>query len=234
MFSKKLLKKKNKPIFMKTKESVLERVIKEVPNSPHPSPFQIKDIIPSFDGPWFDVGRRAIQIIEEKEEIKEFTKQYINHIHQEYKLSIDQAEKSAKEILGYCTGYVDDSQANKWFNTLEDITHPVTGRERPFKGANKTDTYYVVGKSNDEQVRKYITKALSEELPKKAYKVLDKDATVQGRDNEEYFATRIKPLYPSMQTHMFLTGFVYGLNLRMEEEIKKTCKLSIEIVKKRN
>lgn len=233
MFSKKLLKKKNKTNFMKTKESILERVLREVPNSPHPSPFQVKDVLPSFDGPWFDVGRRAIQILEEKEEIKEFTERYVDYIHQKYKLSKEEAEKSAKEILGYCTGYVDDAQANKWFNALEDITHPVTGRERPFRGADKTDTYYIVGKSNDKQVRNYITKALSEELPKKAYKVLDKNAAVQGRDNTEYFAIRIKPAYPSMQTHMFLTGFMHGINSRMETEIGKTCKLSLEMIKRK-
>ncbi|MBI5066459.1 hypothetical protein HZA97_09580 [Candidatus Woesearchaeota archaeon] len=219
---------------MKAKESVLERVIKETKNSKHPSPFQIKDIIPSFDGPWFDVGRRAIQILEEKEEIKEFTKKYIDYIHQNYKLSTEEAEKSAKEILGYCTGYVDDAQANKWFNALPDITHPITGRERPFRGADKTDLYYVVGKSNDEKVKKYITKAFAEELPESWYKVLDKKTTVQGRDNKEYFAIRIKPLNNnSMQTHMFLTGFMYGLTSRVEEELGKPCKLSLEMIKRK-
>ena len=148
---------------MAFKESILEKVLHEVPSSPHPSPFP-KEELPFFEGPWFDIGRRAIEILEDINKIKDFMDQYILYIQDKYGLKRESAEQSAKDCVGYCTGYVDDKKANKWFDALSDISHPIMGRERPFKVGDNVGFYYVIGKSNDKEIREYLTRNLTVEL----------------------------------------------------------------------
>lgn len=221
---------------IKPKESILERVIKEVPNSPHPSPFPIQET-PFFEGPWFDIGRRAVEILEDTNEIREFMDKYIQHIHTNCGLSLDEAEKSAKNVVGYCTGYVDDTQSNKWFDALPDINHPLMGRERPFKGGDNVEMYCIIGKSNDEEIKRYLTRALAEDLTKFGFQVLDEGNPIQGRDNQDYFAFRIKPTNTSFLgdtgAYMFLAGYIQGVPYHMKEEIGKYCKLGLEKVNKK-
>ena len=221
---------------VEAKESILEKVIKEVPNSPHPSPFPIKET-PFFEGTWFDIGRRAVEILKDICEIKEFMDKYTQYIHTNYKLSLDEAEKSAKKVVGYCTGYVDDTQANKWFNALPDINHPITGRERPFKGGDNVEIYHIIGKSDDEEIKSYLTRALTEDITGLGFQVLDRSNPIQGRDNQDYFAFRIKPKNTNSLgntgAYMFLMGYIQGIQSRMKGEIGKSCKLGLEKVNKR-
>lgn len=210
-----------------TKESVLERVIREAENSPHPSLYPKEEAI-AYEGPWFDIGRRAVEILTEPKEIKDFMEKYVQHICDEHGLDTETAKKSARDVVGYCTGYVDDEQANRWLRALPSISHPIMGRERPFKGGR--GDFYIVGQSEDMDIRSFLKRRILE-ISGPVFEVLNKGELVIGRDNPSYFAIglRLKPeTLDSTNAYMFLAGITGGLPLGMKDELGKTCKLSLE------
>ena len=72
----------------------------------------------------------AIEQLKTPEEIKEFYQEYIEWLKTNTELS--DPEKVAKENIGYVIGYYSQETANTWMKTLEDIYHPVFGREIPY------------------------------------------------------------------------------------------------------
>lgn len=214
---------------------ILERVIKEVPNLDYHFMF-LEEMNQFLASPYSKIGQRAVELLENSDEIKEFMKGYIDYISEEYKLDKKEAEHNAKAIVGYSTGFVSDEQANIWFNAIFDITHPVMGRERPFIRGKNAEAYYVIGESEDEEIRNFLKKSLCDALPKLGFNMLDKNNLRIGHDNPKYFSLGFYPLDDKIiggeYSYLYLSGVIMGLNSFMNLEIGKSCKLCLEAVKK--
>src|SRR3989344_5258542 len=93
--------------------SLLARIRREASATPHSSPFPAEEN-GWMAAPYADIGRRAVEALEESCEIVEFMNEYTLHIAKQYSIEADAAKRAASEVVGYCTGYVDDAQANRW------------------------------------------------------------------------------------------------------------------------
>ena len=216
---------------MALQESLLERIIREVPKSRHPSPFP-KENLPVFSGPYFDIGRRAVEMLEDPTDIKEFMQQYTAHIQKKYHVQDrKKAEANAKDVVGYCTGYVDDRKANLWFDALPDITHPVTGRKRPFHV--KADEFYVIATDISTKAIQYMKERFKE--LGSAYRVTQ----LEQKGDNAYIVFKLglndKVMIacdPTM-TYLFLKGFITGLTSIIQKDFGESCNLQLEMISKK-
>lgn len=219
-----------------TNESILERVLKEIPN--HPCKSMFIEELPLFEGDWFHVGRTAVEILEESDEIRAFMVSYVDYIQKERDLDErGVAEKNAKDIVGYCTGYVDNVQANRWFDALPDIRHPIMGRERPFL-TKEVDAFYIIATNITRKGIEYLNGRLSEISHTGLVSSFDiESADGQNQDGTGYdedYATfkltiRKDGLFNDYKSiYLVLNGFIMGVRSKMSEEIGESCKLYIE------
>lgn len=214
----------------RTEDALLERMIRKAESTPHPSPFDRK-VFPFYEGPWFNTARAAVESLQNPAEIREFMRRYAEHTQKTYGLSPEEAGRTTREAVGYCTGYVDDEQANIWFRSVLDICHPVMGRKRPFVIDGELEAYYLIGRSEDDEVPQYVLRNLSHNLlgleP-------TKPPIIRGKDNRSYFAIRVLPStgFTATQGYLFLRGFVEGISTRMREEIGKECNIVCEVAMK--
>ena len=213
-------------------ETVFDRIIREAKGSPHPTSLDIEKTV-YFEGPWFHIGRRAIEILRRPEEIRDFMKRYVDYISKEYDLERKAAEETAINIIGYSTGYLDDDDANIWFDALPDISHPITGRERPFMEGHDVDAYFIVGRSRDEEIRDYLRIRLPRELSSIGFRFVDKHPI--AREGSDYFAFRVRPSGNGEGSviYLFLFGYIKGLEDSMKGDLKKSCRLVLETVKRK-
>lgn len=213
-------------------ESVLERVIREAPNIPDPSPFDLRGS-QFWEGPWFAIGKKAVLLITDPDEMKPFMQQFADYIQEKYKLSEEKAEKSAIDCIGYCTGYVGDKLANKWFRAVPEISHPIMGRERPFRGGDNVSMYCVMGQSDDDEVKSYLFRRLKEDIDDFGFEVIDGE-TIVSKDNPSYFAIRLMPKQSGWMkgsmAYIFMKGLVIGLESQIEKDLGKLCKLSLDTI----
>lgn len=211
-------------------QSILERILEEIPDSPHPSPFD-KKIVPFIDS-HFDVGRLAVETLEEPDEIVAFMDAYVAYIREKAGLNKEQAQERAKSNVGYATGYVDDRKANLWFQVLPDISHPITGRERPFLSGEAGAYYIIVTNTTPEAVR-YIQERLDDlRTPSLAPSFDITHITESGINPYTTFKLTTKSrgicAQPS-DVYLFLSGFVSMLPRSMERDIGITTKISVEM-----
>ena len=87
--------------------SALEKVLEELPGFEPPFSFPGSPD-PFLASGWSSIANCAVEMLNEEEEIKEFFGQYITYIQENSELDIVEATKSANEIIGYSTGYVND------------------------------------------------------------------------------------------------------------------------------
>ena len=202
---------------MRSSISPLEKALLRASQTSHPSPVDkeiLQTSLPSIDGHWFDVGRAAVETLAATDEIIQFLQEYTTHISKDYGLSQENAARSAREIVGYCTGYVDDEQANRWFRALPDIRHPVTGRKRPFV-LGAVDAFYArIAVKNRQQGRRVVERLedrLSQQFTTKE----------EGAEEGAIFV-RIIPRGPLFQdaatAYLFLTGIAYGVASSFETD----------------
>lgn len=215
-------------------KTVLERVIAtEMTLEEMPSVLEML----SFEEPdtTFNIGIKAVKLLENPDEIKQFMDDYTAEIVRREKVSLQRAREVAEDIVGYCTGYVNDDRANKWFNALPTISHPVTGRERPFFKDKKVNYYVVIGRTRDPEIIACLTRKLTEEFSMAGVGPRFEVQTREGRDNKGYFGIELTAKENGIFTQpkdvfLFLTGYVKGLNMRIQDEIGKTCPLVVETI----
>ena len=227
-------------------KSILENIIEEVPNMEEFSP--VSDISTEedfsfaysfFNDSWFSIGRRAVELLEDPVEIKEFMKQYINYVQKESGVSEnDKAEERVKEIIGYSTGYVDERKARIWFKTLPDIRHPIVGRERFFMHGKNVQSYYLICKDSDQEFKEYMQKALNQDFRKEGLIAACEVRYIPNKDNCSYFAFQITPKTEGIfqkpsEIYTYLTGYIKGLSARIKEETGKSCELVLDILNKK-
>ncbi|MBT7367135.1 hypothetical protein HN814_02915, partial [Candidatus Woesearchaeota archaeon] len=137
------------------KKNLLETIIEDIPNTKS-TVFFPPNLNPHVNENYFDIARRAVEVIESPGEIQQFVKEFVQHIQIKYSLDEKIAKQEMNKTIGYCTGYVDDDQANIWFYALPDIKHPITGRERPFNKAKNSQGYLLTIETGTEKIKKYV------------------------------------------------------------------------------
>ena len=216
------------------KQSVLEKIVKQISNVPNPSPFDIPRL-GCYQGSWFDLGRVAIQVLDDPEEIKEFLPEYINYIARESGESVEVSEQEARRHLGYCTGYVSDERANIWFKTLPDISHPIMGRQRPFKKGSVVGKYFLTVYTTEQEIKDYVQDFLSDMLNGESFDV----RCVSNEIDKDYATFCItadtKTLFGEPQNaYLFLTGIMQGFAFRIEDEFGKKCPILLDMLESVN
>jgi hypothetical protein len=73
----------------------------------------------------------AIEELSTREEIRQFYEEYINYLKTEAREPQvrREAERVARENIGYILGYYDKNTADKWMKTLPEVYHPIFGRD---------------------------------------------------------------------------------------------------------
>lgn len=148
-----------------TIDTVLGRVIKEVPNMENsmgvfpvidPKTQEISDIA---------IAYRALEILETPHEIKQFMEQYSSLISQNHGIPMDKARKRADYLVGYATTHVDEKRAYRWFMALPSISHPILGRDCANGSAKEASTYLIFAECAPD-ARKQLLDELRQRLSK--------------------------------------------------------------------
>lgn len=81
----------------------------------------------------------AIAELKKPAEILQFRAEYEKYLREqgEDEKTRQNAAEVANSNIGYALGYYTKETAGKWFDTLEQISHPVFGREIPFSQPNR-------------------------------------------------------------------------------------------------
>ncbi len=72
----------------------------------------------------------TIENLKKEEEIKQFYQEYICYLKEEGDKEVrENAEKIANENIGYILGYYDKKTSYKWNMILENVRHPIFGKD---------------------------------------------------------------------------------------------------------
>jgi hypothetical protein len=206
-----------------TLESLLQQMAREAKSTEHPSPVPMHKG-PAYEGHWYGVGRRAVERLSGASDIATFMEEYSAHISSLTGASLAEARLAANRTVGYCTGYVDDEQANKWFEALPDISHPVMERERPFMEHAERDSMYLVFDTTDPEVIGYLGRRLRETL---VNATITYAPTPDGKRGTLQMSPTSGRWGSAGDTFMYLAGLSQGFPDAMEQEIGKTCKIEM-------
>jgi hypothetical protein len=156
-------------------------------------------------------------------DIATFMEQYTAHISSLTGASLAEARLAANRTVGYCTGY-DDDQANKWFEALPDISHPVMERERPFMEHANADSMYLVMDTTDPEAIAYLGRRLQDIL---VNATITYAPAPDGTRGTLQMSPTSGAWNNARETYMYLAGLSQGFPQAMQDEIGKTCKIEM-------
>lgn len=208
-------------------ESILERVQKDIGNLKcKPGP---KRLCPDILQAYFVAGhltilQRAVEMLSRKSQILTFMDEFTAYLGSKAGLAPDQARERANCLAGYATGYVGDRRANIWFDALPDISHPVTGRERPFR-KDVIDAGYIV----------HVNANCGNEVIEDLNGIIQASKLELVSQSDKGISVAIMPAgTPSPQSnhsyYLLLKGFCMGYESRLRSELGKHIEVKLEAI----
>lgn len=144
----------------------------------------------------------AIDHLKKEEEIKQFYKEYICYLKEkgDTKEVREEAEDVANKNIGYVLGYYDQQTSHRWNSILEEVKHPIFGKDIPFKESDN---------KLDEKAQDYINNRWKEKYPLDEYGTWE----IRGEDpNCDFGGYHHEPLLGTYKGR-FIDVLTYAVNL---------------------